>query len=741
MLMLKDFYSIGKYSTDLVVIGLVSAVGAFAMPASAQLPPSDSPHTLVAEGDIKIEEGAQVLGDLTAPEVTILEPGRLVVAATPQIELAYDDPESGIDARSLIVAIDGAAISCLSEARRATCQSPALAEGEHLLEVEVRNGAGLPRRVDFPFQVVDSPDTVPPTLEILQPQSGASVPGADLEVVVTYSDDRAGIDSGSVRLELDGEALSAGCAVGESSTRCVFSYLDPGAHTLSAEVADLAGNMASSATTITVSQQEEDTEPPIIKVLAPKESTVYENPDFEIFFSHRDDISGIDVQTLVVRLDGVPITESCFVLPTRTSCDRQLSPGNHTIQLEVSDRAGNMGVASRPFEFRPRTDDDVPPSLEILTPEQGSEHAERIIEIELSFGDAESGIDEESFDVLLDGEVIPSCDRRNRGAADCLSPSLGDGAHLIEARVADRVGNEQTASLSFSVAAGDDTEGPIITIRSPVDPVVVGDSTPEIVIGFGDKGTGVDFDSIEIVLDGEDLEPRCLLDDVSFCDPEPLARGEHLLEVRAEDLAGNASSLELTIEIVAPANDTVPPSLSFSRPAEGATLVGEPRPRLRLDYADDARGAGLDYGSLKVEVDGEDITPFCHRGSTNADCRPPGLSDGAHTATASIRDLAGNAATASRTFVIQLEVPDEIDPELAITSPVGVVRGVAAPTATITSSDERSGIDVTSRRRILDGLELTAECIFGAGFFLFSSVFRRFQKRRRCGQKKRSKRM
>jgi hypothetical protein len=97
--------------------------------------------------------------------------------------------------------------------------------------------------------------------------------------------------------------------------------------------------------------------------------------------------------------------------------------------------------------------------------------------------------------------------------------------------------------------------------------------------------------------------------------------------------------------------DTVPPSLAIVSPGQ-PVLVNVPSPPIAVAYHDG--GSGVDLSTLRVLLDGQDLTASCSVGAQAASCTPPALAAGSHTIAASLRDHAANAAAATAGFELLL---------------------------------------------------------------------------------------
>ncbi|HLX07841.1 MAG TPA: DNRLRE domain-containing protein, partial [Thermoanaerobaculia bacterium] len=115
--------------------------------------------------------------------------------------------------------------------------------------------------------------------------------------------------------------------------------------------------------------------------------------------------------------------------------------------------------------------------------------------------------------------------------------------------------------------------------------------------------------------------------------------------VSREGTAGQGPRLVLTSESATV--DTVPPSLSIVAPAQ-PVVVNVASPSITVAYQDG--GSGVDTSTLQILLDAQDMTAACTVSAQSASCVPPPLTAGTHTIVANLRDHAGNAASATRSF-------------------------------------------------------------------------------------------
>ncbi len=110
--------------------------------------------------------------------------------------------------------------------------------------------------------------------------------------------------------------------------------------------------------------------------------------------------------------------------------------------------------------------------------------------------------------------------------------------------------------------------------------------------------------------------------------------------------------------------DVSPPAVRESHPRDGA-LLQTARPMISSEFSDEEPGAsGVDYDSIKLLIDGEDLTGSAVIGPSNLTFSPESdLFEGDHGISLSVADRAGNASESSWTFTT-----DTIAPVIAIDS-------------------------------------------------------------------------
>jgi hypothetical protein len=259
----------------------------------------------------------------------------------PSIGFLVTDAGTGIDPTTLTVALDGVDVTAAGTFAdgRFDLVPARLALGEHRVRVTVsdRSGNAMPA-AEWSFSVVDA---TPPVLVDVRPDAGSS--GSDRTPPIAFSasdGDGSGIDPASLVLTLDGDDVAAQTvASGGRFTYTPAAPLGFGTHTVSARLADLAGNVsAPQVWTFTV----RDEAPPVVAGRTPVDGTTVAGAA-TIGFDVSDVGTGVDLASLQVLVDGADVGTWGSLQGGRfTYNPGNLGPGAHTVSVTVADRAGNV---------------------------------------------------------------------------------------------------------------------------------------------------------------------------------------------------------------------------------------------------------------------------------------------------------------------------------------------------------------------------------------------------------------
>jgi len=150
--------------------------------------------------------------------------------------------------------------------------------------------------------------------------------------------------------------------------------------------------------------------------------------------------------------------------------------------------------------------------------------------------------------------------------------------------------------------------------------------------------------------------------------------------------AYSVGQIKNTTFTLASITDTTPPTITSISPAEGST-VSILNPIISVLYSDDV---AIDFSTVKVVLDGTDVTPAATITSTRADYIPvTDLREGLHTVYFEVKDLSGNKASKTWNFTVSL--PDFLPPVISsVYPPGGSTLNVRTITINATYSDNKA---------------------------------------------------
>jgi large repetitive protein len=391
-----------------------------------------------------------------------------------------------------------------TEADFTACSNPKtyadLGEGEHTLQVRAVDATG---NVDAsPASYTWTVDTLEPTVSIVSGPSGTT-----REASATFGFDSNEAAKGVTYLcRLDAEADYTPCPNPKT-----YTGLGEGEHTLSVIAVDAAGNRSAmpAVRTWTV-----DTTPPDTRIVSGPASLTRETSatfDFDVVTLE----AGV---TYECKLD----TEADFSACPDPKTYGGLGEGTRTLQVRAVDAVGN--VDSTPASYTWTVDTVAPAAPEVSSTLEGATFDTATPPIT---GTAEPG---STVTVIIDGVAVGTTTADAAGSWNYTPTTpLSEGSHEVKARATDPAGNDGPVSGGRTFTIQDkDTMRPETTITSGPS-----GSTPErsATFEFGSNEPGVTY---ECSLDGAAYTP--CTSPVTFND---LAPGEHTLQVRARDAAGN----------------------------------------------------------------------------------------------------------------------------------------------------------------------------------------------------------
>jgi hypothetical protein len=579
------------------------------------------------------EDSWQFALETDAPTITDMTPSGVDETGTPVISAKFDDAGVGVDTASVKLMLDGKVVEAEVGASSVSYTPPAvLKSGTHNVELALADIAGTAVTANntWSFTVEETP----PTIIDVAPTGTIN---DDMPVLsAKYSDSGTGVDVGSVVLSLDGKIVEAARTDSQASYGVQEPLKAGVSYTVSVTVADKAGNVANSSRIFRL----ESTGPSISNT---SPAGTVQSVDVAVSANYSDAGSGIDQSSALMKVDGVvvPATPSASGISYQAT---ELVAGDHTVYVEVADRFGNSSQRSWSFKV-----EETPPTISEVKP--SGEVSDATPVLSASYSDTGTGIDVSSVVLMLNGNVVPSTKGASQVSYEVLTPLLVGVTYQVTVEVADRAGNTNTLSSTFSL----ETTPPQITDTDPTGTVSEEEAASGIMISakLSDDGSGVDAASVVMWLDGDAVDANATVEGVQYM-AKGLRYGDHRVRLAVADMLGNTADEEWDFSVA----DSTPPTLTVISPKQDA-VVGV-RPVIKISYADE--GSGVDLTSVVVKVDGEDVmaTAMAPAKPSNANVVSAGeasyevkLGYGAHTLTVEVKDVAGNPASAEVTFTVE----------------------------------------------------------------------------------------
>ncbi len=602
--------------------------------------------------------------DATAP-TTQIDSAPAPLVATGTAGFAF----SGNDGSGSGVASYQCRIDSTQEADWGSCSSPkeytGLTDGAHSFEVRAIDKAG--NTDASPAVSTWTVDTTAPDTQISSQPPSLSA-SANAEFAFSGNDGSgSGVNGYQCRLDSTQEADWGSC-----SSPKEYTGLADGSHTFEVRANDKVGNADASPAAFSWTV---DTTAPQTQIdSAPKALTTATAAELE--FSATD-AGGSGVNGYQCRLDSTQ--EAAWGSCASPKEYSNLADGSHSFEVRAIDKAGNADASPAVSTW---TVDTTAPDTQISS-QPPSLSASANAEFAFSGNDG-SGSGVASYQCRLDST-------QEAAWGSCSSPKqytgLSDGSHSFEVRAIDKAGNVDQSPAAFSWTI--DATAPQTQIESGPSSLTTSTTAGFVFSGNDGSGSGVAsyqcrFDSTE----AKDWAPCS-----SPKEYAGLADGQHTLEVRAIDKAGNADQSPAThtwrIDTTAPETqvDSGPAALSASANAEFAFS------------GTDAGGSGVaSYECRRDSSEAKDWVP-CSSPQTY-----PALADGAHSFEVRAIDKAGNVDQSPAVFSWTI---DATAPQTQIGSHPNALSASASASFAF-SGEDGSGSGVTSYQCRIDSTQEAA---------------------------------
>src|SRR3954470_3323446 len=397
-------------------------------------------------------------------------------------------------------------------------------------------------------------------------------------------------------------------------------------------------------------------------------------------------VGALTVGGVQFQVDGVNVGAEDTTVPYSTPWNTiPLSNGSHTLT------AVGRSLLGLRFTSDPVTvtvfNDTTPPAVNLTAPANGA-----------TVSGTTTVSATASDDVGVAG-VQFKLDGANLGAEDVSAPysvswntkTASNASHTLTAVARDAAGNATTATV-VTVTIFNDTTPPAVNLTAPANGATVSGTTTVSATASDNVGVA----GVQFKLDGANLGAEDVTAPYSVSwNTKTASNASHTLTAVARDAVGNATTA--TVVTVTVFNDTTPPAVNLTAPANGATVSGTTT--VSATASDNVGVAGVQFKLDGANLGAEDVTaPYSVSWNTKT------ASNASHTLTAVARDAVGNATTA--TVVTVTVFNDTTAPTVSLTAPANGETVSGTTTITATASDD---VGVAGVQFKLDGANFGAE--------------------------------
>ena len=355
---------------DAVVVGDDAGVGVAATYVSVDSAPYSlyaSSFTIQAPGQhlvsfysvdkdshVEVARSSSVYVDVQPPALALTPAaGGVVIVSTPTLFAVYSDTASGVSTASVRLTLDSVAVSSgviIGLSSAAYSPAYALSVGTHSFAASVADNVGNVALAFSTFLV----DTIPPSTTLLI--DGLARGTTTLLLVSTDTLGFVAVDTGPGVAETI-YSIDGGTPAVYAST---FT-LSVGTDTLSYYSVDKAG-LSESTRAVALTVKPYDTAPPGL-TLIPSSGSFVNVATPTVAAVYIDTVSGVDLATIRLSLDGVNVTTAAAITASSASYvpAAALSQGTHTVTASVASNAGVAAYAASTF-----TVDTIPPVTTLL---------------------------------------------------------------------------------------------------------------------------------------------------------------------------------------------------------------------------------------------------------------------------------------------------------------------------------------------------------------------------------------
>jgi len=377
----------------------------------------------------------------------------------------------------------------------------------------------------FEFEFNTEIDTTPPSIALLTPLEGDTNVNPTPLITVEFKDEKAGIDSSSIVININGERiqheLTGNGKHFATRFQCEtpFDYLQWITVTAFAQDNSNPPNLSDTASFRFRIMRERDLSPPYVTAHQPQKGARDLNPYSAISFHVKDDLCGVDSSSIKLKVNGEEVNRD--ISGNVHDYTVKYNPGlpfefgqQVLLEIDAQDLAKDpTNVMETDSVFFTIIFDTDPPEIVWLEPGQPGDHIPLESEFVAEIVDTLTGVDANSLMFKFQGEeIFPQVDCYENSCRVRYVPTtpllynqqiefIITGSDL--ASPANWIQNDSLAIFHTL----EDREPPYVSVRIPGKGETGVDNEPEVTVIIKDDISGVDRDSVRLTLAGQEVIP------------------------------------------------------------------------------------------------------------------------------------------------------------------------------------------------------------------------------------------
>ena len=457
-----------------------------------------------------------------------------------------------------------------------------------IVSVQASDLAIEPNFMDFTYQFVCEKDTDPPYITNEYPANYSTGVPIDTNIEFDLIDDGLGVNISSIDISMHVNNQVPYTIIPEINEieygyhlliepQHSFAYRDTVNLIISAEDNSTPPNLLNSFHYMFICE-DDDTSSPFLFAEQPSKYSSNNPIDTPISFEILDKTSGIDFNSLIFKLNQIEITDYEFQEVTHNDSigyyiyykpEHNFS-FNQTVYVNVFaiDLSSNHNIMNESYYFK-TLKDTLAPIITTCFP-QPNGYGYSNSNIFIKFYDSQSGINPKSFQLFLDNIPISNyTDSLFMNYYTVLYkntiPYQENSEKTVNIYLEDNSGNFVDSTYTFFIKKDDSL--PYINILKPVNsPLALNDT---LIFDILDKGTGVDKQSINILLNNKLINNYEIIENPYTYNPDSLGYriryqisppyfypGQHvILKTQCSDFSQNEAILTTTFNILTDNNN------------------------------------------------------------------------------------------------------------------------------------------------------------------------------------------